>query len=131
MALLALHFILVVLPTKLRTIHESKTDVSQPTSTITTSTALTTAIDAKADPLVLSNDGDSLAAGIGVCADPGRHVSVAAGVSRTVGGVSGVGKRDDGDRKDGKSAQLGGKPSHVFKVVLPSDPAFDVEVKCF
>lgn len=54
--------------------------------------------------------------------------AVTASESSRANGINGRGPLPGGVRF---STQLGGVPSHVFEVLLPSDPVFDAEVRLF
>lgn len=104
-ALLALHFVLVGLSTQLRTLKPAD-------STSATSTSISA-----------SGDGPGSRASLLPAAGGGGRGT---GKRDRTGGVSGAGR---GDRIGVGTGQLGSVPSHVFDVVLPSDPAFDNEVR--
>lgn len=114
-AVLALHFVLVFLPVKLRA---QNSICSQPTAAATAAVT-----DGKSFVGLTMVASSSAAGGLGT---PGEKRAAGKGVS--TGGVSGAGSVADGYAA--VPSQLGDVPSHVFKVVLPSDPAFDVEVRC-
>ena len=137
-AVLTLHFVLVFLSTKLRCkgrAHASTPPYTAPSSLEGEDKATGAAASAAASA--------AAAAAAGVAAAPPPRVATGGdcdgagtvGLARArvsgrgalSGGVSGAG---GGGGAGGRvaSTHLGDVPSHVFDVVLPSDPAFDAEV---
>ncbi|CAM9142881.1 unnamed protein product [Laminaria digitata] len=119
-AVLTLHFVLVFLPTKLRISgqHASTPPSSSASSSINTKNKPTGAA-AAASP---SRDN----AYCDGCGDGGGDAAGLAGAKVSGRGVSGAGGGGGGRLV---STHLGDVPSHVFDVVLPSDPAFDAEAR--
>lgn len=129
-ALLALHFVLVSLPTKLRTVTSNT-----PTETVAFS-AITTAAQHPTTPCGRKNTcsnrpapADTKGAGYqhGVNSSNSSSCSSCSikSSSSSAGRCGVVDGRGRGVTNDAELAEP--KPSHVFDVVLPADPAFDSE----
>lgn len=121
-AVLALHFVLVDLPARLRTPNSYCARSAAPP-------ASSSSVRGGSPSAVGDGEGRT---GPAATASPAASSGNGGGVS---GGCSGVGTAGGVDMEGGGGvgsvAQLGDVPSYVFDVVLPSDPAFDAEVSSF
>lgn len=122
-AVLALHFVLVDLPARLRTPITSSTRPAARPAIINSDRRGSPSRIGDCKPRMGSMAAASLAVsyGKGGGASAGRSGVGNSGGRSASGSVGGVG--------GGGGDQLGDMPSYVFHVVLPSDPAFDAEVR--
>ena len=112
-AMLALHFVLVDLPARLSTPTTSSVSSHRHGSPSGISDG-----EGRKGSTATASPGASPGKGEGTSAGSSGVGSFDGGVGDGVGGVGG-----------GGAGQLGDVPSYVFRVVLPSDPAFDAEVR--
>ncbi len=137
-AVVALHFVLVYLPAKLRSAGNGGGSACRGNGTPAAAAPVAAGsgdeegTGSTATPLppaaAPGKDGGLRADSSGLGAAGGAAAAAAAG-SRGGGGGGGGGV-GLGVGAGGGVSQLGDVPSHVFDVVLPSDPAFDAEVSC-
>lgn len=116
-AVVALHFVLVLQPARLRN-RASKNRARS---------AATASCGARA------SSSCSASSGAGVAGLKARFPAAGLGDPSTASGRSGAGRGGDGGDGGGgdgggASAQLGDVPTYAFEAVLPSDPAFDAQV---
>lgn len=111
---MALHFVLVYSPSRLRLTKNGRAHSLRETSALANGIAAREAV---------GGDGSMLNIAAGKPDASGARVSTWKGA-----GVNGANRWDVKSEKN-VSTKLGVAPSHVFDVVLPGDPAFDIEVK--
>ncbi|CAB1117710.1 unnamed protein product [Ectocarpus sp. CCAP 1310/34] len=112
-AVVALHFVLVLQPAKLRN-RASKNRARS---------AATASCGAKA------SSSCSASSGAGVAGLKARFPAAGLGNMSTASGRSGAGRGGDGVDGGGASTQLGDVPTYAFDAVLPGDPAFDAQAE--
>lgn len=132
-AVVALHFVLVYLPAKLRRITGNGTGNGGGSACWGSgSTAAAAAASGRADEEVAGSTAIPLTPAAAPGKDGGFRadssgLGPASGAAAAGSGGVGIGAAG-GVGGGGGVSQLGDSPSHVFDVVLPSDPAFDAEV---